>query len=147
MQMQGKCFELLKTKQTASPSEEDCLISSLARLITEPTLWSFSRYLVMYLEFQFLGLLPSETLVAEMPILGCPAVDRIDEIKLLDNDTGSEIEVLVDDLNQFLAASVASSVCLHEQARWLGNANGVGKLYECSSRQFGIDQRLGYPSG
>jgi len=39
--MQGKCFELLKTKQMASPSEEDCLISSLARLITEPTFLPF----------------------------------------------------------------------------------------------------------
>jgi hypothetical protein len=36
--MEGKCFGLLKTKQMASHSEEDSLVSSLAHLITEPTI-------------------------------------------------------------------------------------------------------------
>ena len=54
------------------------------------------------LVFQSLGLLPSEALVGEMTVLGRLAVDGSSEIKLLDNDTRSEVEVVVDNLYQFL---------------------------------------------
>jgi hypothetical protein len=142
-----KCFELLKTKQVASPFRRRTASSHLWRVSSpNPTLQSFLTYRAQHLEFQLLGLLPSEALVAEVAVLGSSAVDGVDEIELLDNNTGSEIEILVDDVDQFFAALVARSVCLDEQARWLRNSNGVGKLHECSSRQFSIDQRLGDPS-
>ena len=50
------------------------------------------------LEFESLGLLPAEVLVGEVSVLCGLEVDGLGQVELLDNDTWSQIEILVDDL-------------------------------------------------
>ena len=51
------------------------------------------------LELELLGLLPGEFLVGEVTVLSGLEVDGVDEVKLLDNDTGAEVEVVLDNLD------------------------------------------------
>lgn len=56
-----------------------------------------------YLELQGLGLLPAEALVgAEVAVLGRLEVDGLGQVELLDNDTGSQVKVVTDDLDQLV---------------------------------------------
>jgi len=50
------------------------------------------------LELELLGLLPGEVLVGEVAVLSGLEVDGVDEVKLLDDDTGAEVEVVLDNL-------------------------------------------------
>lgn len=77
------------------------------------------------LELQGLGLFPGEALVAEVAVLGGLVVDGVGEVQLLDNDTRSEVKVVMDDLDQFSAGLVACAIRLDKQRQWLGNTNGV----------------------
>lgn len=54
------------------------------------------------LEFESLRLLPSEALVGEVTVLGSLAVDRVDQVELLDNHTWTHVEVIADDLNKLV---------------------------------------------
>ena len=54
------------------------------------------------LELESLWLLPVEVLVGEVAVLGRLVVDWLDEVELLNNDTRSQIEVLVDDLDKLV---------------------------------------------
>lgn len=67
------------------------------------------------LELELLGLLPGEGLVAEVAVLGSAVVDGVGEVELLDDDTGTEIEVLADDLDKLLRVLVGGSVVLNEE--------------------------------
>jgi hypothetical protein len=99
------------------------------------------------LELELLGLLPGEGLVAEVTVLGSTVVDGVGEVKLLDNDTGTEIEVLVDDLDKLLGGLVRGTVVLNEEREGLGDTNGVGELDETAAGEVGLDQGLGDPAG
>ena len=55
------------------------------------------------LEFEFLGLLPWETLVGEMPVLRRPAIDGVGQVQLLDNNAWTEIKVVANDGHQLIA--------------------------------------------
>ena len=67
------------------------------------------------LELESLGLFPGEALVAKVAILGGSAVDGVSEVQFLDNDTGSEVEVVVYDFDEFSAGLIAGSVCFDEE--------------------------------
>lgn len=58
------------------------------------------------LELKLLGLLPGEALVGEVTVLGGLVVDGVGQVELLDNYTGAEIEVVVDDLNKLIGGLV-----------------------------------------
>lgn len=77
------------------------------------------------LELELLGLLPSEVLVGEVAVLGGLVVDGVGEVEFLDNDTGTEVEVVEDDLDQLFRGLVGGSVCLDEHGEGLGNTDGV----------------------
>lgn len=51
---------------------------------------------------QLLGLLPAEILVGEMTVLGRLEVDWFGEIQFLDDDAGSHVEILLDDLHELV---------------------------------------------
>ena len=80
---------------------------------------------VGYLEFESLRLLPAEVLVGEVSVLCGLEVDRLGQVKLLDNNTRSQIEVLVDYLFEFIRGLVGSPVRINVNGEWLGNTNGV----------------------
>ena len=83
---------------------------------------------------------PGETLVAEMTVLGGSAVDGVSEVELLDDYTGPEVEVVMDDLDKFGTGFVAGSVGLDEERQWLGDANGVGQLDQSATSEAGVDE-------
>ena len=99
------------------------------------------------LELEGLGLLPGEVGVGEVTVLGSLAVDRVGEVKLLDDDTGAHVEVGVDDLNKLLGAAVRGAVGLNEDGERLGDTNGVGELDESTASELGVDEGLGDPTG
>jgi hypothetical protein len=99
------------------------------------------------LELESLGLLPGEVLVGEVAVLGCLAVDWLDEVELLDDDTWAHVEVVPDNLDELLRAAVRCAVGLDEYGERLGNTNGVGELYKCAAGELGVDERLGDPAG
>ena len=67
------------------------------------------------LEGQVLRLFPGEALIREVAVLGGSAIDRVGQVEFLDNDTGSEIEVLVDDLDELGTGLVAGSIGLDKE--------------------------------
>lgn len=60
-----------------------------------------------------------------MSVLSGLVVNGLGQVELLDNDTWSQIEVLVDDLDKLIAGSVGGAVCIDEDGKWLCNTNGV----------------------
>lgn len=82
-----------------------------------------------------------------MAILGGLAVDGVDEVKLLDDDTGTHVEVGVDDVDKLLGALLGGAVGLNEDGEGLGDTNGVGELDESTTGELGVDEGLGDPTG
>lgn len=99
------------------------------------------------LELELLWLLPGEGLVAKVTVLGSAVVDGVGEVKLLDNDTGTEVEVLADDLNELLGGLLGGTVVLNEEGEGLGNTNGVRELDEGTTGEASLDEGLGDPAG
>jgi len=62
-------------------------------------------------------LFPCEALIAEVTVLGSPAIDGVGEVEFLDNDTGSEVKVLEDNLDELGTGLVASAICLDEKRK------------------------------
>jgi len=78
-----------------------------------------------HLKLEGLWLLPGEVLVGEVTVLGGGAVDWLDEVELLDNDTWAHVEVGLDDLDELVRGLVRGAVGLDEKGSWLSNTNGV----------------------
>jgi hypothetical protein len=100
-----------------------------------------------HLELEGLGLLPGEVGVGEVTVLGGLAVDGVDEVELLDNDTRAHVEVGLDDLDELLGALVGGAVGLDEDGVRLSDTNGVGELDKGTTGKLGVDERLGDPAG
>jgi hypothetical protein len=99
-----------------------------------------------YLELELLGLLPGEFLVGEVAVLGRLEVDGVDEVEFLDDDTGAEVEVLVDDFDELVGRLVRGAVRLDEEGEGLGDTDGVRELDECAAGELGGHERLGDPA-
>lgn len=99
------------------------------------------------LELESAGLLPGELLVGEVTVLGSLSVDGTGKVKVLDDDTGTQIEVVADDLDQLVGGLVGGTVGLDEDGEGLSDTNGVGELDKGTTGQAGLDQRLGDPAG
>ena len=125
---------------------------------------TLTGYVVLiHLELKLLGLLPGEVLpmlaviilgrgkeaylVGEVAVLGRLEVDGVGELELLDNDTGAEVEVVLDDLNELIRRLVRSAIGLDEERQGLSDTDGVGKLDKRTAGQLGVDERLGDPAG
>ena len=79
---------------------------------------------------QLLGLLPCVVGVAEVAVRCRATVDRLLQVELLHDDTGPEIPVLADDLDELDVRLLACAVCVDEDRQGLGDADGVGELDE-----------------
>lgn len=77
------------------------------------------------LELEGAWLLPGEVLVGEVTVLGRLAVDGGGEVELLDNDTGSQVEVLANNLDELFRALLGGAVSVDKDGKWLGDTNGV----------------------
>lgn len=104
--------------------------------------------MLAHLELELLGLFPREVLVGtEVTVLGGLEVDGAVQVQLTDNNTGAEVEVLVNDLDQLGRALVGGTVGVNVDGEGLSNTNGVGELNKGTTSELGVDQGLGDPSG
>lgn len=127
------CFELLKQ----------------SKIITFVTKQEKEDYVVTAtrLELEGLRLLPGELLVGEVTVLGGLEVDGLGQIELLDNDTGTEVKVVADDLDELLGGLLGSTVGLNEDGEGLSDTNGVGELDKGTTSKTSVDQGLSDPAG
>ena len=104
-----------------------------------------SRVAASHLQSKVLGLLPLEILVREVAVLGRLEVDRVSKVKLPDDDTRSQVKVVLDYLDELVGRFVGRAICLNEDGKGLGDTDGVGELDKCTTSQFGINKRLSDP--
>lgn len=99
------------------------------------------------LELKLLGLLPGEALVGtEVTVLGGLEVDGAVEVKLADNDTGAEVEVAVNDLDELVGGLVGGAVGVDVNGEGLSDADGVGELDQGTAGEASSDKGLGDPA-
>jgi hypothetical protein len=99
------------------------------------------------LELERLGLLPAEVLVgAKVAVLGSLEVDGLVEVEGTDDDTGTEVEVLVNDVNELGRGLLGGAVGVDVDGEGLGDTNGVRELDESTAGEAGGNQRLGDPA-
>lgn len=98
------------------------------------------------LELESLGLLPGEVLVGEVTVLGGLVVDGLGQVKLADNDTGAEIKVAANDLDELVRRLLRSAVGVDVDGERLRNTNGVGELDKSTASEAGGDKGLGDPA-
>jgi hypothetical protein len=79
-------------------------------------------------------------------VLGSLVVNGVGEVELLDNDTGAEVEVLADNLDELFRRLIRGTVVLNEEGERLGNTNGVRELDEGAAGETSVDQRLCNPA-
>lgn len=101
----------------------------------------------VHLELQSLGLLPAEALVGtKVTILGGLEVDGLGQVKLLDNDTGSQVEVVTDNLDELIRAFGRGTVGIDVDGQGLSDTDGVRELNQGAAGKASSDQRFGDPS-
>lgn len=98
------------------------------------------------LELESLWLLPAEVLVCEVAVLCGLEEDWLGKVELLDDNSWTKVEVVVDDLDELVRGLVGCSVGVDVDGQWLGNTNGVGKLDECTTSELGVNKGLCDPS-
>jgi hypothetical protein len=106
-----------------------------------------------YLEDKGLRGLPSEVGVgaAEVTVSGGLLEHRSAQVKVADDSSGAEVEVVLDDLSDLsvglLGAGHAGAVGVHEHGQGVGHTDGVGQLHKHSVGEAGGNQGLGDPAG
>jgi len=103
--------------------------------------------ILICLEVELLGLLPGVVGVAKVAVRGGLEVLGPLEVELTDDDTGAEIPVLEDDLDELGVVLLASAVGVDVDGEGLGNTDGVGKLDESAASEPSSNEGLGDPSG
>lgn len=72
--------------------------------------------------------------------------DSAKRANLPNDDARAQIEVLLDDVKQFLVRLRRRSVGEHSDGQRLRNADTVGHLHEAATAQFRLDERFRHPS-
>src|SRR5437773_4485397 len=81
-----------------------------------------------------------------MPVVGCVAINRPQQIELLDDFSGLEIENFPDCALQFFLIHFAGAESINANTHWLGVTDGISELDFASIRQAGCDDILGDPA-
>ena len=81
-----------------------------------------------------------------MAVLGGLEVDGLGKVELLDNDTGAEVEVVADDLDELVRGLLRGAVGVDVDREGLGDTDGVRELDEGTAGEAGGDERLGDPA-
>ena len=99
------------------------------------------------LELELLGLLPRELGSAKVTTGSGSKVLGLLEAEVLDNDTGTEVEVVADDGDELLVGLLTSAVRVDEHGKRVGDTNGVRELNEDTAGEASGNEGLGNPSG
>ena len=81
-----------------------------------------------------------------MAVLGGLEVDGLGKIELLDDDTGAEVEVVADDLDELIGGLVGGAVGIDIDGEGLSDTNGVGELDKGTTGKASGDEGLGDPA-
>lgn len=81
-----------------------------------------------------------------MAVLGGLEVNGAVQAKLANNDTGAEVKVAADDLDELVGGLVRAAVGVDVDGEGLSNTNGVGELNERTAGEAGSDEGLGDPA-
>lgn len=114
--------------------------------VSQQQLRAFFPLLFHSLELELAGLLPGELLATKVTVASGLGVDGLEEIQLLDDDTGAEIEVLLDNGEDLGVGLGAGTVGVDEDRGGLSNTDGVGELDEGTASETGVDDGLGDPA-
>jgi len=98
------------------------------------------------LEHELLGLLPRVFGVSEVAVRSSLTVDRLLQIKLANNHTRSEIEVLADNFDERLVAPGSGSIRVNKDGKGLSNADSIGQLNKNTLGESCGDEGLGDPT-
>jgi len=99
------------------------------------------------LELESLRLLPAEALVgAEVAVLGSLEVDGLGKVELLDNNTGTHVEVVADDLDKFIGVLLGGAVGVDVDGKRLSDTDGIRKLNKSAASKASSNERLGDPA-
>ena len=79
-----------------------------------------------------------------MAVLGRLEVDWVGKVELLDDDTRSQVKVVLDYLNELVGRFVGCAVCLNEDGKGLGDTDGVGELDERTASEASGNEGLGW---
>lgn len=81
-----------------------------------------------------------------MAILCGLEVDWLGEVELLDDDTWSEVEVVVDDFDELIRRPIRGAVRVNKDGERLCDTDSVRKLYKCTAAKFSVNKRFSNPS-
>lgn len=81
-----------------------------------------------------------------MAVLSGLEVDGLGKIELLDDDTGAEVEVVADDLDELLRGLLGGAVGIDVDGEGLSDTNGVGELDKGTAGKAGGNEGLGDPA-
>ncbi len=81
-----------------------------------------------------------------MTVLGSLEVDGLGEVKLLDDDTGAQVEVVADDLDELIRGLGGGAVGVDVDREGLRDTDGVGELDESAAGEAGGNKGLGDPA-
>lgn len=81
-----------------------------------------------------------------MTVSGSLKVLGLLEVESLDDKSGSEVEVLPDNVDKLGVALLAGTVSVDEDGKGFSDTNGVRELDQCSSGETSSDEGLGDPS-
>jgi len=79
-------------------------------------------------------------------VLGGLEVDGLGEIQLLDDDTGPEVEVVADYLDELVRRLLRGAVGIDVDGEGLSDADGVRELDKGTTAEAGGDEGLGNPA-
>ena len=77
------------------------------------------------LVLELLRLLPREVLVREVAVLGSLEVDGLGQVEFLDDDARTHVEVVPDDINEFIGGLARCAISLDKKRQWFRDSNGV----------------------
>lgn len=89
---------------------------------------------------------PGELITTKVTVAGGLGVDGLEEIQLLDDDTGTEVEVPLDDGEDLLVRLGTGTVGVDKDGGGLGNTDGVRELNEGTAGEASSDDGLGDPA-
>lgn len=102
---------------------------------------------IIQLELELLGFLPSEALVGKVAVFGRLGVNGVREVELLHDNTRAKVKVIKDDVNELIRALVGGAIGLNKEGEGLCHTDGVRQLHESATRQFGGNEGLCNPTG
>jgi hypothetical protein len=91
-------------------------------------------------------LIPGEFFTTKVTIGSSLLVDGLEEIQFLDDDTRTQVKVLLDNIEDFRFRAGGGTVGIDKDRERFGHTDSIRELDEGTTAELGVDQRLGDPA-